>query len=377
VGFEAVHPTPAAAGDRLLSHYAEGDLVFQWHQDTFELPDDAELLATGDAVALQAYRVGDLTWVLQWHFEIDRGEIETWLDAFSAEADLLSTWGKTPEAVRAEADARLADHEAKGVETFRRFAEVMRERREAGPPLVAVAAYHLADDRVSRWPHGGYGVPAPYVERARAAGARTAILAPGEPGSPAEILEPFDAPACSSAAATWTRRAMGPRPATPSYGVEPDRDTFEIDLLLEAVHAGLPTLCICRGMQVLNVALAARCTSTCRACRGCSRTAYRSTIRSRCTTSRSRTARCCVRRPAPTRWRLLPPPPRGGPGRGRPAVSARSADGLVEALEPVDGRAGWTVAVQWHPEDTAAHDPAQQGLFDELVRRAAPEGQSS
>src|SRR4029079_22091 len=39
------------------------------------------------------------------------------------------------------------------------------------------------------------------------------------------------------------------------YGVEPDRDTFEIDLLLEAVHAGLPRLCICRGMQVFNVAL--------------------------------------------------------------------------------------------------------------------------
>ena len=46
-----------------------------------------------------AYTV-DVTWGLQWHFEIDRGEIETWLDAFSAEADLLSTWGKTPEAVR-------------------------------------------------------------------------------------------------------------------------------------------------------------------------------------------------------------------------------------------------------------------------------------
>jgi GMP synthase (glutamine-hydrolysing) len=128
VGFEPVHPTPAAAGDTLVSHYADGDLVFQWHQDTFELPEGAELLATGDAVALQAYRLGDVTWGVQWHFEIDRAEIETWLDAFSAEADLLADWGKTPEAVRAEADALLAGHEAKGAETFRRFAEVVRER---------------------------------------------------------------------------------------------------------------------------------------------------------------------------------------------------------------------------------------------------------
>ena len=28
------------------------------------------------------------------------------------------------------------------------------------------------------------------------------------------------------------------------------------------------------------------------------------------------------------------------------------------------------VGVQWHPEDTAATDPAQQGLFDALVERA-------
>jgi GMP synthase-like glutamine amidotransferase len=128
VGFEAVHPTPAAATDPLLSHYAEGDLVFQWHQDTFELPDGAELLATGDEVSLQEYRLGDVTWGVQWHFEIDREEIDLWLGAFSAEGDLMSEWGKTPESVRAEAAASIAGHEAKGTETFRRFAEVVRSR---------------------------------------------------------------------------------------------------------------------------------------------------------------------------------------------------------------------------------------------------------
>jgi GMP synthase-like glutamine amidotransferase len=128
VGFEPMHPTPAAAADELLSHYAEGDLVFQWHQDTFELPEGAELLATGDAVALQAYRLGDATWGVQWHFEIDQEEIGLWLDAFAKEGDLLTEWGKTPEAVRAEAAELIAGHEAKGAETFRRFAEVVRAR---------------------------------------------------------------------------------------------------------------------------------------------------------------------------------------------------------------------------------------------------------
>jgi putative glutamine amidotransferase len=44
-----------------------------------------------------------------------------------------------------------------------------------------------------------------------------------------------------------------------------------------------------------------------------------------------------------------------------------SEDGLVEAIERETGR---MVGVQWHPEDTAATDPAQQGLFDELIRRS-------
>ncbi len=128
VGFEPVHPTRAAARDRLLSHYTDGDLVFQWHQDTFELPEGAELLATGDDVPLQAYRVNEATWGVQWHFEIDRSEIDFWLDVFSREGDLAAEWGKTPERVRAEADALMAVHEEKGAETFRRFAGVVRER---------------------------------------------------------------------------------------------------------------------------------------------------------------------------------------------------------------------------------------------------------
>ena len=48
-------------------------------------------------------------------------------------------------------------------------------------------------------------------------------------------------------------------------------------------------------------------------------------------------------------------------------VVARAADGIVEGME-LDG--AFVLAVQWHPEDTAASDPAQQRLFDALVRRA-------
>ncbi len=54
-------------------------------------------------------------------------------------------------------------------------------------------------------------------------------------------------------------------------------------------------------------------------------------------------------------------------GRGVDIV-ARAADGVPEAAV-FDGP-GWAVGVQWHPEDTAATDPAQAALFEELVRQA-------
>src|SRR5918994_602172 len=42
-------------------------------------------------------------------------------------------------------------------------------------------------------------------------------------------------------------------PAT--YGIDPDRDQFEIDLFDSARRHGIPTFGICRGIQVMNVAL--------------------------------------------------------------------------------------------------------------------------
>ena len=40
---------------------------------------------------------------------------------------------------------------------------------------------------------------------------------------------------------------------------------------------------------------------------------------------------------------------------------------MIEAVELPDR---WVVGVQWHPEDTAATDSQQQGLFDAFVAAA-------
>ena len=125
IGFEPVHPTAAAVEDRLMEHYRDGDLVFHWHEDTLKLPDGAVQLAAGDRVPVQAFRVGDAAWGIQFHLEIDAAEIDLWLDDFGA--GLESAWGKSPERIRAEARAYLDGSEEKGAQVLRRFAEFARE----------------------------------------------------------------------------------------------------------------------------------------------------------------------------------------------------------------------------------------------------------
>ena len=54
------------------------------------------------------------------------------------------------------------------------------------------------------------------------------------------------------------------------------------------------------------------------------------------------------------------------------AITARAADGVVEAVEHTEHP--WCLGVQWHPEVTAGEDPVQQNLFGAMVREAGRRG---
>jgi GMP synthase (glutamine-hydrolysing) len=128
IGFEPIHPTAVARSDRLFSHFGDGDMAFQWHGDAFQLPAEATLLATGDRVPNQAFRVGDRAWGTQFHLEVNGAELEHWLTVFSAHGgDLEREWGKSEEEVRREAARYLADHETRGREVFERFTRIAAE----------------------------------------------------------------------------------------------------------------------------------------------------------------------------------------------------------------------------------------------------------
>jgi putative glutamine amidotransferase len=238
-------------------------------------------------------------------------------------------------------------------------------------PLIAVVAYHLAGDRVARWPEGGYGVPGTYLDALRRAGARSAIVAPGEGGTPEEILEPFDALLLVGGGDVDPAR-YGGEPEEHLYGIEPDRDEFEIALLREADRLAVPTLCICRGMQVMNVAFGGTLHQHLPEIAGLIEHGVpiegTQTIHDVSVEPGSRLAAVTKSGPLASASHHHQGVDRIGEGL---KITGRSEDGLVEAIERIvpdqqDERATWMLGVQWHPEETAEHDPAQQSLFDAL-----------
>jgi GMP synthase (glutamine-hydrolysing) len=95
--------------------------AFQWHYYTFELPDGAVQLAA-NANARQAYRLGDRTWAIQFHAEVERHMLDRWFvegadelpklrDEIEAETDrLLGGWnthGRAPCGAFLDEAARL------------------------------------------------------------------------------------------------------------------------------------------------------------------------------------------------------------------------------------------------------------------------------
>jgi GMP synthase (glutamine-hydrolysing) len=78
VGWHEVQLTPEAAGDPLFAPAPERFDTFQWHSYAFDLPPGGAPLAR-NSVGLQAYRIGDSVWGIQFHAEVTREIVEGWL----------------------------------------------------------------------------------------------------------------------------------------------------------------------------------------------------------------------------------------------------------------------------------------------------------
>ncbi|MFC3076118.1 type 1 glutamine amidotransferase [Shinella pollutisoli] len=81
-GWRGVTLTEAGRGDPVLSAAAEAFSVFQWHSDTFTLPDGAVRLAANGAAENQAFRIGRAAYGTQFHFEASRPVVDMWAETF-------------------------------------------------------------------------------------------------------------------------------------------------------------------------------------------------------------------------------------------------------------------------------------------------------
>ncbi|HEV2738847.1 MAG TPA: gamma-glutamyl-gamma-aminobutyrate hydrolase family protein [Candidatus Elarobacter sp.] len=157
---------------------------------------------------------------------------------------------------------------------------------------------------------------------------------------------------------------------------EPERDVFEIDVLRAARERGLPVLCVCRGLQIANVAFGGTLIQDVPHHLGAGIAIPHD-----------------VSEPNQHgEWRIVPEhvvhiEPDSALARITRTtqlatnaahhqavdrcsldlrVVARTADGIVEALEARFDAPFW-LAVQWHPESTHATDDASRAIFAEFV----------
>lgn len=234
-------------------------------------------------------------------------------------------------------------------------------------PVIGITTY-VEPARWGSWDREAALLPHSYVAAVVAAGGAPVLLPPVPDGAE-DVVGTLDGLLISGGADVdpalygQDAHAATDRPRT-------DRDSWESDLLRLALDRHLPVLAVCRGLQVLNVAMGG--------------------------TLHQHLPEVCGHdghRPVPGTYGssdvALEPGTRIAGMIGEAAVvpchhhqavdrvadglvvSGRAADGTVEAMELVDpGR--WVVAVQWHPEDSA-----DGRLFDALVAEARRSGGSS
>jgi putative glutamine amidotransferase len=212
-----------------------------------------------------------------------------------------------------------------------------------------------------------YVLPAEYVQAIRRAGGIPLLLPPGEPNLPV-LLELVDGLILSGGGDIDPfHYGSNGHPAV--YMIDPARDEMELALARHAAASNLPTLGVCRGAQLINVALGGTLVEHLP-------DEIDNTIAHRLeprgavphpVTIAPQSQLCevigeqvvvgaswhhqAIRTPAP----------------GLQVVGC-AADGTIEAVELPDHH--WLLAVQWHPEITAGEDKVQQRLFDALVEAA-------
>jgi putative glutamine amidotransferase len=218
-------------------------------------------------------------------------------------------------------------------------------------PIVGVTTYHQ-EAAWGPWDRLAAVVPASYVDTVAAAGGCPVLLPPAagsvnEDVAASSVVGRLDALVLVGGGDIDPAR-YGQRPHAATSGVDPARDGSELALLRAALEVDLPVLAVCRGMQLLNVDLGGTLfqhvpdvvgSDAHQPARGCFADVEVTTDAGSAVAKilGERTTVRCSHHQAIDRL-----------GDGL-VVTARAADGLIEAVELPGAR--FVVGVQWHPEE--------------------------
>ncbi|MFG2192318.1 gamma-glutamyl-gamma-aminobutyrate hydrolase family protein [Streptomyces sp. NPDC048639] len=233
-----------------------------------------------------------------------------------------------------------------------------------GKPVIGISTYLEPSVRWGAWDLPAAVLPSGYHRLVQRAGGLAVLLPPDDPAEAAAAVAVTDGLVISGGPDVEPVRYGADRhPRTgPAY---PERDAWELALIEAALASGTPLLGICRGMQLLNVALGGTLTQHLPDAVGHDGHAEQPGAFGQHEI-----------KPVPgTLLGTILPESMSVPtfhhqsverlGRGLVA-SAYAEDGTTEAVEPSDG-SGFVLAVQWHPE--AGEDLR---LMEALVEAARP-----
>ena len=121
-------------------------------------------------------------------------------------------------------------------------------------PLIGLTSYR-EHATWGVWSQGADLLPSSYADAIVRAGGVPVLLPPAtdDPDAAAAVVERLDGLVISGGADVDPAQ-YGEQPHDRTGTVRPDRDAWELALLTSAAAANLPTLGVCRGMQVMAVA---------------------------------------------------------------------------------------------------------------------------
>jgi GMP synthase (glutamine-hydrolysing) len=122
IGWYPVRLTGAGRNDRLFDGLADEETVFQWHGETFDLPDGSVKLAESEICANQAFRHGENLYGLQFHPEVTPEIISSWCREDVNCGDLKEADGPIDAYAHEERMSAIASH------VFGRWCDLVVER---------------------------------------------------------------------------------------------------------------------------------------------------------------------------------------------------------------------------------------------------------